>query len=246
MNYFHSFDAIKIITMKKILYLAVFGFCLGANAQSNDALTKHYEAYYKQMKAQGDVQGLINAITHLNVLKPSEARKDTLAYIYLKEGKFNQALNTIGTEQNSSDSEMALEVKAVALKSLGNMEGSIPFFKAIYDKNKNAQVAYELAELNLNLNKLTEAKKYIDLGLTNVKDNQGKSFYETQQPYKVSLKSAFYYLDALVQFNQNKEANKPAALLLLDKALAIEPQFNMALIAKNALSPQTQSTETKE
>ncbi|QXP60781.1 hypothetical protein [Olleya sp. HaHaR_3_96] len=230
--------------MKKILYLALFSFSFGAIAQSNDDLTKHYEAYYKQMKTQGDAQGIINAITHLNVLKPSEARKDTLAYIYLNEGKFNQALNTIGIEQKATDSDMALEVKAVSLKSLGNAEGSYPFFKTIYDKYQNAQVAYELAEINLNMNKLTEAKKYIDLGLANVKDNQGKSFYETQQPYKVPLKSAFYYLDALIKFNENKDTNKTAAVLLLDKALAIEPRFNMALLAKNALSPQ-EATDTE-
>ncbi|AUC77752.1 hypothetical protein CW732_03855 [Olleya sp. Bg11-27] len=230
--------------MKKILYLALFSFSFGVTAQSNDDLTNHYEAYYKQMKTQGDVQGIINAITHLNVLKPSEARKDTLAYIYLNEGKFNQALNTIGIEQKSTDSDMALEVKAVSLKSLGNIKASLPFFETIYTKYQNPQVAYELAEINLNLNNLTDAKKYIDLGVVNVKDNQSKSFYETQQPYKVPLKSAFYYLDALVKFNENKDTNKPAALLLLDKALAIEPRFNMALIAKNALSPQN-TTEIK-
>ena len=230
--------------MKNIIYLAIFSFSFGATAQSNDALAKHYEAYYKQMKTQGDVQGIINAITHLNVLKPSEARKDTLAYVYLNEGKFNQALKTIGIEQKSTDSDMALEVKAVSLKSLGNIKASLPFFETIYTKYQNPQVAYELAEINLNLNNLTDAKKYIDLGFVDVKDNQGKSFYETQQPYKVPLKSAFYYLDALVKFNENKDTNKPAALLLLDKALAIEPRFNMAQLAKNALSPQ-EATKTE-
>ncbi|WP_397364332.1 hypothetical protein [Olleya sp. R77988] len=231
--------------MKNIFYLLLFCFSFSAVAQNNDALVKHYEAYYKQMKTQGDVQGVINALTHLNVLKPSQARKDTLAYVYLNDGKFTQALNTIGIEFKSSDSDIALEVKAVALKSLGEIERSLPFYKAIYDKSQNTQVAYELAEINLNLNKLIEAKKYVDLGLAQVKDTQGKSFYETQQPYTVSLKAAFYYLDALVKFNQNKETNVNAALLLLDKALAIEPNFNMAFLAKNALSSQQPSTETK-
>ncbi|MGB6268824.1 MAG: hypothetical protein WBF67_07405 [Olleya sp.] len=231
--------------MKNLLYLILFCFSFSAVAQNNDALVKHYEAYYKQMKTQGDVQGIINALTHLNVLKPSEARKDTLAYVYLNDGKFSQALNTIGIEYKATDSDIALEVKAVALKSLGELERALPFYKAIYNKSQNAQVAYELAEINLNLNDLTEAKKYIDSGLPQVKDTQGKSFYETQQPYTVPLKAAFYYMDALIMFNQNKETNKAAAILLLDKALALEPQFNMALIAKNALSPQQNQTEPK-
>ncbi|WGD35655.1 hypothetical protein [Olleya sp. YS] len=231
--------------MKNLLYLIIFCFSFSSVAQNNDALIKHYEAFYKQMKAQGDIQGVINALTHLNVLKPSQARKDTLAYVYLNDGKYTQALNTIGIDYKATDSDLALEVKAVALKSLGELERSLPFFEAIFNTSKNAQVAYELAEINLNLNKLTEAKKYIDLGMAQVKDTQGKSFYETQQPYTVPLKAAFYYLDALVKFNENKETNKAAAIVLLDKALALEPQFNMALIAKNALSPKATSTETK-
>ncbi|RAJ18012.1 hypothetical protein [Olleya aquimaris] len=231
--------------MKNLLYLIIFCFSFSGVAQNNDALVNHYEAFYKQMKAQGDIQGVINALTHLNVLKPSQARKDTLAYVYLNDGKYTQALNTIGIDYKATDSDIALEVKAIALKSLGELELSLPFYKAIYEKSQNAQVAYEIAEINLNLNNLTEAKNYIDLGLAQVKDTQGKSFYETQQPYTVPLKAALYYLDALVKFNENKDTNKAAAIALLDKALALEPQFNMALIAKNALSPQPKPTETK-
>lgn len=231
--------------MKNIFYILVLSISFNAIAQNNDALSSHYEAYYKQMKAQGDVQGIINALTHLNVLKPSEARKDTLAYIYLNDGKFTQALNTIGIEQKTNDSDIALEVKAVALKTIGNLKAALPFYVALHDKYQNAQVAYEIAEINLNLINLTEAKKYVDLGLKTVNDNQGKTFYETQQPYKVPLKAAFYYVEALIKFNENKETNKAAAVLILDKALAIEPQFNMALIAKNALSQPVESSETK-
>lgn len=231
--------------MKNLLFFLVIGFSCSLSAQNDAALIKHYEAYYEQMKVQGDSQGVINALTHLNILKPSEARKDTLAYIYLNEGKYSQALNTIGFELKATDSDIALEVKAVALKSLGELERALPFFEAIYKKLPNAQVAYEIAEINMNLNKTSDSKKYIDLGLASVKDTQGKAFYETQQPYQVSLKAAFYYLDALVKFNENKVTNKAAAIAILDKALAIEPKFNMALIVKNALMQTDQNTDSK-
>lgn len=224
--------------MKNILFLLAITFSFGLSAQNNSELIKHYEAYYKQMKTQGDTQGVINAITHLNVLKPSQARKDTLAYIYMNDGKFKQALNTIGFEKKATDSDIALEVKAISLKSLGEVERALPFYQTIYNKSKNVLVAYELAEINLQLNKLTESKRYIDYGIANSKDNQGKSFYETQQPYQVPFKAAFYYLEALVKFNENKVANIDAAILILDKALAIEPRFNMATIAKDALLAQ--------
>ncbi len=235
--------------MKHIIYLSIFCFSLSLTAQNNDALIKHYEAYYQQMQMQGDVQGIINAMTHLNILKPSEARKDTLAYIYLQNNKFSQALNTIGIDNNDSDSDIAIEVKAVALKNLGEFERAIPFYTKIYNKTKNALVAYEIAELNLNINNLTQAKAYVNLGITGIKEKQGKTYYETQQPYTVPLKAAFNYLDALVKYNQDKAANIDLAIKKLDEALALAPNFNMASLAKNALTQQKTAkttTETKE
>jgi len=186
------------------------------------------------MKIQGDTQGVINALTHLNVLKPSEARKDTLAYIYLNEGKFTQALNTIGFEKKATDSDIALEVKAVSLKSLGELERALPFYETIYSKLPNAQIAYEVAEINMNLNKFDASKKYIDLGFAKVKDTQTKVFYETNQPYQVPLKAALYYLDGLVNYNQNKTTNIDSALTILDKALDIHivPFFNTKCFIK--------------
>ncbi len=231
--------------MKNILFLLVFGFSFSLFAQNDAALIKHYEAFYKQMKVQGDTQGIINALTHLTILKPSEARKDTLAYVYLNEGKYTQALNIIGIEQKATDSNIAIEVKAIALKSIGELERALPFYEAIYTKLPGAQVAYEIADIYMNLNKFSDSKKYIDLGLASVTDTQGKAFYEMQQPYQVPLKAAFYYLEAIAKFNENKVTNKAAAIVILDKALAIEPNFNMALIVKNALSQPIQNTETK-
>lgn len=231
--------------MKNILYLIVLTFSIGLSAQNNTELVKHYQAYYKQMKIQGDTQGVINAITHLNILKPSEARKDTLAYIYLNEGKFNQALSTIGYEQKTTDSDIATEVKAVSLKSLGELERALPFYLILYNKSKNATVAYEIAEINLQLNNLVESKKYIDMGFANVTDKQGKAYYERQQPYQVPLKAGFHYLDALVKFNENKTTNIDAAITILDKALAIEPKFNLATITKNALITKKTQPEKK-
>ena len=55
------------------------------NAQSDSNLINHYEAYRVQMQQQGDIQGIINAMTHLIVLEPNVSRKDTLAAIYMNE-----------------------------------------------------------------------------------------------------------------------------------------------------------------
>ena len=62
-----------------------------------------------------------------------------------------------------------------------------------------------------------------------------RTFYETQQPYQTSLKAAFIYLKALVIFNEDKDANVETALATLNHALVIDPNFNMAVLTKNAL-----------
>ena len=70
--------------MKKLVGLLVIVFTIQASAQSNSTLLSHYEAYYKQMKKQGDVQGVIGALTHLNILAPNQIMLDTLAVLYRK------------------------------------------------------------------------------------------------------------------------------------------------------------------
>ena len=115
--------------MKTITIAIVMLFSVSTFAQTNTDLKTHYEAFYKQMKKQGDVQGIINAMTHLEVLEPSVARRDTLAYIYLSEGKHMQALNTIGVEKNATDSNMNVEVKALALKNLNQPKIALVHFE---------------------------------------------------------------------------------------------------------------------
>mgnify|MGYP001946882740 CR=1 FL=1 len=227
--------------MKRFLMLVLLAGCFQMNAQSNTELIKHYEAYYKQMKAQGDVQGIMNAMTHLNVLSPSVARQDTLAYIYMTEGKYVQALNVIGFEKNVGDSDIAVEVKALSLKSVKRPELAIGHFEELFKRNPNALVAYELAELNLQTQKLAEASKHITYGIANAKDDMTKTFYETQQPYQVSLKAAFMYLKALHVYNEDRKANIDKAVDILDATLKTAPNFNLIQISKTELLRQKQA-----
>jgi tetratricopeptide (TPR) repeat protein len=232
--------------MKKLIVLGLLVSGFMVSAQSNSDLLNHYEAYYKQMKEQGDIQGIINAMTHLNILSPSQARKDTLAYIYMSEDKYVQALNTIGYERIVDDSDIAVEVKAISLKSVKQLELAIGQFEEMFKRNPNALIAYELAELNLQTQKLAEAEKHITYGLANSKDDMKKAFYETQTPYEVSLKSAFMYMNALLVYNKDKKANIDASVDILDAALKASPNFNLIQLTKNELLRQKQVLQAQE
>jgi len=62
-----------------------------------------------------------------------------------------------------------------------------------------------------------------------------RAFYETQQPYETSLRAAFTYLQALVIYNEDPNANVETAIATLNRALALDPNFNLAKISKEAL-----------
>ncbi len=231
--------------MKQIMLVVIFAFTLQVSAQSNTELIGHFEAYKKQMQAQGDVQGLINALTHLNVLAPSEARKDTLAYIYMSEGQYMQALNTIGIDAMVDDSDIAVEVKALSLKAVKQPERALVHFNELFKRQPSANLAYELAELNMQLQKLDEALKHINYGLANATPDMKHVYYEQQQPYQVALKSAFMYLKALRLYQQDRKNNIDAAVDILDETLKASPNFNLVNLSKNELLRQKQAMQAQ-
>ena len=224
--------------MKQITIAILMLFTATSIAQSNEELKKHYEAYYKQMKKQGDMQGVINAMTHLDVIEPSVARKDTLAYIYLSEGKYMQALNTIGVEKNTTDSDMNVEVKALALKNLNQPKMALEHYEVLYKRSPNVYLAYEMADMKIQINDLPGAKLNIDYAMANVTEDMKRAFYETQQPYETTMKAALLYLKGLLTYSENKTANIDAALKLLNDALAEDPNFNLAKVSRQALESQ--------
>ena len=220
----------KKITIALVMLISVMSF-----AQGNAELKAHYEAYYKQMKNQGDVHGVINAMTHLDILTPSQARRDTLAYLYVSEGKYMQALNTIGIEKNATDSDLNTEVKAISFKNLNDVKRALEHYNVLFDRNPNPSLAYEIADLMMQNNEDVAAKSKIEYGLQNVTDDMKRAFYETQRPYETSLKAALLYLKALNLFKENQTANLDASLKLVNDALAIDPNFNMAKRTREAL-----------
>jgi len=221
--------------MKKTILLLTVLLSLSITAQTKTELTKHFEAFYAQMKKQGDVQGIINAMTHLDVLVPSQARKDTLAYLYITEGKNLEALNTIGIENTPTDSNMNVEVKAIALKALNDPARALVQYEILFKRVPSANLAYEVADLKIQTQDIAGAKTSIEYGLANVKDDMVRTFYETQQPYQTSLKAALLYLKALAIFSENQNENVESALAIMNRALAIDPNFNLAKISKDAL-----------
>ena len=203
-------------------------------SQTQEELKKHYEAFYKEMRLQGDVNGIITALTHLNVIAPSKERRDTLAYVYMNNNQHMQALNTIGIDKNENDSDLAVQIKAVSLKALNQPKRALEHFEELFSRNSSPYLAYEMADLKIQIGDTNGAIPNIEYGIANSTDDMKYAFYERQQPYEVPLKAAFYHLKGLADFNMDKE-NIDAAIASIDEALKIAPNFNLASLSKQAL-----------
>ena len=244
------FSITKHDFMRKMAFLVLLGFGFTAQAQTKSELQKHYEEFYQEMRLQGDVTGVINALTHLNVLAPSKERRDTLAYVYANNNQHMQALNTIGIEKEENDSDMAVQVKAISLKALNQPKRALEHFEELFKRNENPYLAYEIADLKIQTGDNDGAISNIEYGVANAKDDMKYAFYERQQPYEVPLKAAFLHLKALTQYNKNKD-DIDGAIALIDQALALDPNFNLASLSKQALEsrknpPAAAAEEKKE
>lgn len=231
--------------MKKYLFVLLFTLSYIVGAQTKSELQKHYEAFYNEMRLQGDINGVVSALTHLNVLAPTKERRDTLAFVYVNNNQHLQALNTIGIEKNESDSDLAVRVKAVSLKALNQPKRALEHFEILYKRKPNAYLAYELADLKIQTGDNGGASTNIEYGIANATDEMKYAFYERQQPYEVPLKAAFLHLKGLVQYNMDKD-NIETALATIEEALKIDPNFNLASLSKQALESRKEQPVTEE
>ncbi len=228
--------------MKKTLFVLLMLIGFSGISQTKNELLEHYKAYYQEMRMQGDVTGVIGALTHLNVLSPSKERQDTLAFVYMNNSQHMQALNTIGIEKYEADSDLAVQVKAVSLKALNQPKRALEHFEILYKREPSAYLAYELADLKIQTGDNTGALANIEYGITNSQDDMTYAFYERQQPYEVALKAAFYHLKGLVTYNMDKN-NIDGAIASIDEALKIDPNFNLASLSKQALESRKEKPE---
>ena len=178
----------------------------------------------------------------MNVLAPSKERRDTLAFVYMNNGQHMQALNTIGVEKNTNDSDLAVQIKAFSLKALNQPKRALEHFEELYSRNPSPYLAYEMADLKIQTGDMNGATTNIEYGIANATDEMKYAFYERQQPYEVSLKAAFYHLKGLADFNMDKE-NIDAAIASIDEALKIAPNFNLASLSKQALESRKETAE---
>ena len=128
----------------------------------------------------------------------------------------------------------------LSLKALNQPRRALEQFEVLFTRNPNAYLAYEIADLKIQVGDNAGAVSDIDYGIANATDEMKYAFYERQQPYEVPLKAAFVHLRGLVQYNMNKDSIDEA-IATIDEALALAPNFNLASLSKQALQSRKEA-----
>lgn len=193
------------------------------------------ENVFRNALKYGDLIVAKSALYEMIVLKPAEkSLKDTLALIYINLGQAQQAilLTRAILEENPNNLSM-LEVKAVALQSLGITKDALLDFENLYAKQKNVYHLYQIANLQYELKRIAECNSSVDqiLSVSEVDKKEIPIEFGTSkgEQQKVSLKAAALNIKGMLALDLN-ELNLAKACF--DEALKISPNF---VLAKNNL-----------
>ena len=162
--------------------------------------------------------------------------KDSLAYIYFSTRKYASCfLMANEVLERDPKNEAILELKAISLESIGALDKSMEAYSELFALSNNNYHGYNVAKLQLSMNKFEEAyatiKKVETLNDTGkVQVNFSINQNHTQQ---IELLAAIPYLKGVIEEELNKI---PEAKSSYEKALKIQPEFVLAREKRDKLN----------
>jgi tetratricopeptide (TPR) repeat protein len=231
-NYGYLEKIIIKIKMKKqilILLVAVIGTATAQKNKIKENTIDFDKIVYKNALKYNDASTAINSI-HTIIAKEGEnsVYKDSLAILYYKANNFASSYLVSEELLKVKPQDVTLlEINAISLQNLGDNKRAISAFEKLFAQTKNQLHGYQLAVLQMDLKRLSEASTSINQSLLceELKDVQLQFSISKNQVQNVPFKAALYNLKGLIA---NELKDTETAKKSFEEALAIFPEFMLA------------------
>ncbi|MCA0932055.1 hypothetical protein LCM02_06300 [Lutimonas saemankumensis] len=162
--------------------------------------------------------------------------KDSLTYIYFSSRKYASCfLMANEVLERDPRNQAILELKAISLESLGALDKSMETYSELFALSNNNYHGYNVAKLQLSMNKFEEA--YTTIKKVETLNDTGKvqvTFTINQNhTQQVELLAAIPYLKGVIEEELKKI---PEAKASYDKAIKIQPDFVLAKEKRDKLN----------
>ncbi|WKK64765.1 tetratricopeptide repeat protein [Lutimonas zeaxanthinifaciens] len=216
--------------------MSLIGVSIFAQASKEESIAIEKEII-KNAKRFGDQNVATYSMYKLISLEGENSTyKDSLAYIYFSTRKYASCfLMANEVLERDPKNQAILELKAISLESIGALDKSMEAYSELFALSNNNYHGYNVAKLQLSMNKFEEAyatiKKVETLNDTGkVQVNFSINQNHTQQ---IELLAAIPYLKGVIEEELNKI---PEAKSSYEKALKIQPEFVLAKEKRDKLN----------
>lgn len=225
---------------RKISILLVFAVISSCFAQKDKTTKTTDISIEKNIMQQAlnyaDVYTAINSLHKIIALEGAKSTyKDSLAVVYYKSQNYlSSHLVVKELLVSKPDNQQLLEINAVSLQNLGAAKEAIEAYEKLFALSKNRYHGYELANLQMSIKRLEEAKLSIEKAFTCAEIEKATLVFpiDNNKKQDVPLNAAMYNLKGIIyyQLQDKVEAGKA-----FEEALKIMPEFATATQNNNVL-----------
>ncbi len=192
---------------------------------------------YSMAKKYGDEDMAKTALYNILSITPGNVGiLDSLALMYFQKQSYaSAALVSQDIVSISPDNMLATEIAATSFENLGVKDRALPYYEKLYLNNNSLTLLYQIAFMQYELKRYTEANTNIDVIMSNSDAANEKLYFSKSQTetQEIPLTAAIHRLKAMIAIagGDNSEAR-----VQFNKALEIVPDFEVVKIQLQALN----------
>jgi tetratricopeptide (TPR) repeat protein len=231
-----QYNKLNIMTFL-LVFATVFTLTAQKNKSNQTKETVIEKKVLEQALKYADVTTAVNSIHKIIAHEGEKSTyKDTLAMVYFKAQNYVSS-HLVAKEllASKADNQQLLEINAVSLQNLGATKEAIDAYEKLFALSKNRYHGYELANLQMSIKRLEEAKLSIEKAFTCAEIEKATLVFpiDNTKNQDVPLNAAMYNLKGIIyyQLQDKVEAGKA-----FEEALKIMPEFATATQNNNVLA----------